>query len=142
MAIHDGLVVTFKTKYDHNFWRPYTAIRWADDGIPETVPDPNWTSYITTPPYPDYTCGLPNTAGSALAVWRNYFGTDAVTFTFTASGLPPAVTKTFTSLSAAAQDAANARVYGGIHFRTGCEAAVRLGDKVGNFVWSTQLRAR
>ena len=142
MAVADGVLVTFKTKYDNNFWRPYTAIRWADDGIAGTESDPDWTSYIVTPPYPDYTCGLPVTVASAASVWRNYFGTDAVTFTFTAGGLPPAVTKTFTSLSAAEQDAANARVYGGIHFRTGCEAAVRLGDKVGDFVWRTQLRAR
>jgi len=142
MAINDGVIVTFKTKFEHNFWRPYTAIRYADDGIPGTTPDAEWSSYITTPPYPDYTCGLPNTAGSATSVWRNYFGTDAVTYTWTASGLPPAVTKTFTSLAAAAQDAANARVFGGIHFRTGCEAAVKLGDKVGDFVWHTQLRER
>ena len=141
MAVSDGVLVTFKTKYDHNFWRPYTAIRWPDDGIAGTESDPDWSSYIVTPPYPDYTCGLPNVVGSAISVIRNYFGTDAVTFTVTASGLPPAVTKTFTSLGAAAQDAANARVYGGIHFRTGCEAAVRLGDKVGDFVWRTQLRA-
>lgn len=143
MAIHDAVVVTFRIKFKHNFWRPYTAIRFAgDDGNPGTVSDPDWTSYITTPPYPDYTCGLPNTAGSATSVWRNYFGTDEMTYTVTATGLPPSVTKTFHSFSEAAQSAADARVFGGIHFRTGCEAAVKLGNQVGNFISNTQLKPR
>lgn len=140
MAVSDGLVATFRTKYRYNFWRPVTAIRWADDGNPATQSDPAWTPYITTPPYPDYTCGLPNTIGSATEVIRDVLGTDEVSFTVTASGLPPAVTRSFTSLSAAADEAASARVYGGIHFRTGCEAAVLLGERVGRFVFNTQLR--
>jgi len=140
IAINDTLIVTFKTKYRYNFWRPYTAIRWANDGNPNTAPDPNWTSYLTTPPYPDYTCGLPSTVGAATGVWRAYFGTDHVPFTFTATGLPPEVTRSYTSLAAAAQEAASARVYAGIHFRTGCVAAVGLGEQVAKFVTDTQLK--
>ena len=140
IAVNDSLIVTFKTKYFFNFWRPYTAIRWANDGNPATQPDPNWTSYITTPPYPDYTCGLPSTVGSFAEVLRDFFGTDHVPFTATATGLPPAVTRSYNSLSQAANEAASARVYGGIHFRTGCVAAVKLGGKVGKFVFKTQLR--
>jgi len=140
MAVNDALIVTFRTKYRFNFWRPVTAIRWADDGNPATVSDPDWTPYITTPPYPDYTCGLPNTIGSATEVIRDVLGTDEVGFSVTATGLPPAVTRSFTSLSAAADESASARVYGGIHFRTGCTAAVLLGERVGRFVYDTQLR--
>ena len=140
MAVSDALVVTFRAKYHYNFWRPYTAIRWADDGNTRTAPDPNWTSYVTTPPYPDYTCGLPSTIGAATEVLRDTFGTDEVPFTFTATGLPPAVTRSYTSLSQAADEAASARVYGGMHFRTGCTAAVQLGEKVGRYVFHTQLR--
>ncbi|HEY5802668.1 MAG TPA: hypothetical protein VIT90_03115 [Lysobacter sp.] len=140
MAINDGLVATFRVKYYYNFWRPYTAIRWADDGNKDTQPDPNWTSYIVTPPYPDYTCGLPNTVGSFSGVLREFFGTDEVPFTFTATGLPPSVTRSYSTLSQAADESANARVYGGIHFRSGCEAGVKLGEKVGKYVFKTQLR--
>jgi hypothetical protein len=140
MAVSDTLIATFRTKYRYNFWRPYTAIRWADDGNPATESDPNWTSYITTPPYPDYTCGLPSTVGAATEVWRDFFGTDEVPFTVTASALPPAVTRSYTSLSAAADESASARVYGGIHFRTGCVNAVQLGEQVARFVFDTRLR--
>ena len=140
MAVTDGLFATFDTKYRYNFWRPVTAIRWADDGNPDTESDPTWSSYIVTPPYPDYTCGLPSTIGAATEVLRDVIGSDDVAFTITASGLPPAVTRSFTSLSQAADEAASARVFGGIHFRTGCTEAVRLGEKVGRFVFNTQLR--
>ncbi|NDK37884.1 hypothetical protein DT603_03405 [Pseudoxanthomonas gei] len=140
MAVSDALVVTFRGKYHYNFWRPYTAIRWANDGNPGTAPDPEWTSYITTPPYPDYTCGLPSTIGAATEVLRDTFRTDEVPFTYTATGLPPAVSRSYTRLSQAADESASARVYGGIHFRTGCTAAVELGEKVGRYMFRTQLR--
>ena len=39
MAINDGLIATFRVKYHYNFWRPYTAIRWANDGNAATQPD-------------------------------------------------------------------------------------------------------
>lgn len=140
IAVNDGLVATFRVKYHYNFWRPYTAIRWVNDGNAATQPDATWTSYIVTPPYPDYTCGLPSTVGAFAGVLREFFGSDEVPYTFTASGLPPAVTRSYTSLSQAADEAADARVFGGIHFRSGCEAAVKLGGKVGKFVFKTQLR--
>ena len=142
IAVSDTLIVTFEGKYRFNFWRPVTAIHWADDGNPGTEPDPAWTPYIVTPPYPDYTCGLPTTSGAATEILRDFFGTDDVPFTLTATAVPPAVTRSFTSLSQAADESADARVFGGIHFRSGCTAAVRLGEKVGQFVFNTQLRPR
>ncbi|MBF6024593.1 vanadium-dependent haloperoxidase [Lysobacter niastensis] len=142
IAINDALVVTFHLKFRYNFWRPQTAIRYADDGNPNTDSDPNWSSYLTTPPYPDYPCGLPSTVGAATEVWRDFFGTDEVPFTFTATALPPSVTRSYTSLSQAAAESASARVYAGIHFRSGCEAAVRQSEKVGRFVTNTQLKGR
>ena len=141
IAISDAVIAAFDTKFTYNFWRPYTAIRWTgSDGNPKTTPDPNWNSYIATPPYPDYTCGLPSVIGSYTATVRKFFGTDHVSFTITANGVPPAVTRTYTRLSKAAADAVSARVYGGIHFRTGCVDGRREAEKVANYVYATQLR--
>jgi hypothetical protein len=132
----DGAMSFYDTKYTYNFWRPVTAIRWADDGNPATEPDPTWSSYIVTPPYPDYTCGLPTIAGASTEAMRRFFGTDEVPYTFTASG----ITRSYARLSDAAQEAADARVYGGIHFRTGCEMGVKMGEKIGRFVNLHALR--
>ncbi|MDR7136014.1 hypothetical protein J2X06_003232 [Lysobacter niastensis] len=142
IAVHDAVVVTFGVKYRNNFWRPYTAIHWADDGNPDTEPDPDWTPYVVTPPYPDYPCGLPSVVGAGTEILREFFDTDEVPFTFTATGLPPSVTRTYTSLSQAAADSASARVYSGIHFRTGCEIGVRQSQKVAQFVFRHELKPR
>lgn len=136
MAVTDALFATFNVKYHYNFWRPYTAIRWADDGNPATTSDPTWTSYITTPPYPDYTCGLPTTIGASTGILREYFGTDNVSYTLTAAGM----TRSYATLSQASAEAASARVYGGIHFRTGCVRGVEQAEDVAGFVFNTQLR--
>jgi hypothetical protein len=132
----DGAMSFYDTKYTYNFWRPVTAIRWADDGNPATESDATWSSYIVTPPYPDYTCGLPTIAGASTEAMRRFFGTDDVPYTFTAAG----VTRHYDRLSQAAQEAADARVYGGIHFRTGCEMGVKMGEKIGRFVSLHALR--
>jgi hypothetical protein len=136
MGEADAAISVFDTKYTYTFWRPVTAIRWADDGNPATVSDPTWLPYLVTPPYPDYTCGLTTASGGAIEVLRRYFGTDEVAYTFTAAGL----TRSFDSLSQAAQEGADARVYGGIHFRTGCEQGMRQGQKVGRYVFLHYLK--
>lgn len=130
IAEADAGIAVFDTKYTYNFWRPVTAIRWADDGNPATASDPNWLPYLNSPPYPDYTCGLTTTSSGALEVLRRFFGTDAVPYTFSAAG----ITRSFETLSQAAQEGADARVYSGIHFRTGCETGIRMGEKIGRYV--------
>jgi len=138
MAVADAVTATFHVKYKYNFWRPYNAIRWLpDDGNPGTESDPTWTSYITTPPYPDYTCGLPTIVGAATGMLREYFGTDAVPYSLAAVGL----NRSYDTLSQASAEAASARVYGGIHFRTGCVRGVEQSEDVASFVFHTQLRA-
>ena len=73
-----------------HFWRPVTAIRWPDDGNPETASDPIWRPFLVTPPYPDYPCALPTAAGAAAEALRQFFGTDDVAFTrtFNAPAVP------------------------------------------------------
>ena len=44
MAMADGYIGTFETKFHYNYWRPVTAIRLADtDSNPNTDADPTWT---------------------------------------------------------------------------------------------------
>ncbi len=114
-----------------------TAIRAGDtDGNPDTAPDPDWSSHQLTPLYPDYTCGLTTQTGAAVEVLRRYFGTDDIGYTFTAAGS----TRSYNSLSQAAAEAVDARVFGGMHFRTGCVQGVRMGGHVGRFVIQHSLK--
>ena len=146
VALADALIANQTWKYTYAFWRPVTAIRWADDGNPATESDPVWRPFLVTPPYPDYPCALPTIAGAGAEVVRRFFGTDDITFTRTVAAPPVAlpapmtalpaktITRTFHSLSEAAAEAQSARVYAGIHFREGCEAGARQGTQVGRFV--------
>ena len=152
IAQADALIANQTWKYTYNFWRPVTAIRWADDGNPDTVSDPSWRPFLVTPPYPDYPCALPAATGAATEVLRQFFGTDHVAFgrTFDApavslpdpmTALPvKTITRSFNSLSEAAAESQDARVYAGIHFREGCKAGAHQGTQIGRFVVRHELR--
>lgn len=113
----DAAIVSWDHKYQYNHWRPYTGIHQADtDGNPDTAPDATWQSFIATPPFPAYTSGHSTFSGSAAKILELFFGTDAIAFSTTSDGLP-GVTRTFTSLSKAAEEAGQSRIYGGIHWQ-------------------------
>jgi len=152
IAESDAAVAVFDTKYTYTFWRPITAIRWQDDGNPATTPDASWWSFLATPPYPDYPCGLTNASGAHTAVLRRFFGTDDIAwgFTFDAPSVPlpaplsplPAksITRDFASLRQALAESVDARVFGGMHFREGCTRGALQGTLVGRYVFQNALR--
>ena len=142
----DVTISVFESKYHYNFWRPVTAIRWNNDGNPYTRPDPAWTPYLVTPPYPDYPCGTPMLAGAATGTLRDFFGTDRQHWTVSSDfpgqpGVPAGqVTRRFHAFSSAAEEAAMARVYAGIHFGTGCHVGVDQGEKIARYASRHLLR--
>jgi hypothetical protein len=137
VALSDATVAVYDTKYTYNFWRPVTAIRAADTtGNPATSPDPSWLSFVLTPAYPDFTCGLTINAGAAAEILRRFYGTDDIAWTFTGAG----ITRSFSSLTQATDEAIDARVFGGMHFRTGCVRGVKQGAQVAHFVFNHELR--
>ena len=50
------------------------------DGNPATDPDPAWTSFIATPPFPDYVSGHSTFSGAAASVLAHFYGTDDIAF--------------------------------------------------------------
>jgi len=141
LALADGYISTYDAKYFYNFWRPVTAIRAGDlDGNPRTIADPEWTSFLVTPPIPDNSSGH-SVAGAAVAqVLAQFFDNDDICFT-TTSGAPfPGITRSFTSFSQAAQENADSRVYAGIHFRSACRDGLKQGAKIGRYVFNHFLK--
>ena len=89
MALTDGYIGTFETKYHYRFWRPVTAIRLADiDGNPATIADPTWTPLVQTPAIPDYDSGHAVEGGAAAQVLRRFFHTDRMSFSLCSFTLP------------------------------------------------------
>ena len=50
LAEADAILCCWEAKYTHVFWRPITAIPFADfDGNAGTTGDPTWTPLLITP---------------------------------------------------------------------------------------------
>jgi hypothetical protein len=128
----DGYIAGFKIRYVYDLWRPVTAIREGDtDGNDATAGDPTWNSLQNTPAVSDYPSTQSIFSGAAAAALTGVLGTDQIPFRVT-SGPPFAdITRSFTSLSQAARESADSRVYAGIHFRSACEDGLVLGRKIG-----------
>ena len=93
-------------------------------------PDANWTSYITTPPYRT-TSAASQHIGAANEVLRNTSGPMMCPSTYTATGLPPAVTRSYARLSEAADESASATRVRRHTFRTGCQQRYNWARKSG-----------
>lgn len=127
ITLGDAAVVCWDIKYQYNLWRPITGIQNAEiDGNPNTAADKTWTPLIATPPFPSYTSGHSTFSGGASKLLELFFGTDAVAFSTTSDALP-GVTRTFTSLSQAAEEAGQSRIYGGIHWQFDNQAGLANG---------------
>jgi len=144
VTLADAAIACWDGKYRYVFWRPITAIRLGDtDGNAATDPDPTWTPWLDffatgTPPHPEYPSGHSAQSGSAAFILAATFG-DATPFTVISNVRPG--TRAFPSFSAAVAEIADARVFGGIHFRTACVRANLLGQAVASYVSTHAMRA-
>jgi membrane-associated phospholipid phosphatase len=140
MAISDSLVASFFNKYHYNFWRPETAIRAGDtDGNRKTDSDLNFLPFIVTPCFPSYPSNHGSAANAAAAVMRRLYGEAGHSMTLTNPAVP-AIVLQYTSFRQITDDISDARVYGGIHFRTDQDAGALLGLAVGEAVYKNNLR--
>jgi membrane-associated phospholipid phosphatase len=130
ISLADTTIAFFEAKYTYNFWRPVTAVRFADtDGNPQTEPNPTWLPLSTrTAPDPSYPGAHSAISKAGATVLSFYFG-DQFTFDVTSESLA-GVTRHFTSFSAAAEEAGLSRIYAGQHFRTDHIAGKDLGGQV------------
>ena len=133
VAMADASIACWEAKYHYVFWRPVTAIPLADsDGNPATISDPNWMPLIITPAHPEYPSGHSTFSAAGATVLTHYFGKNS-SFTVD-SDVMLGVARSFPNFAAALAEIANARIYGGIHFRTACEDGQATGTAVAKFV--------
>jgi PAP2 superfamily len=141
MAINDGAIASFFNKYHYNFWRPETAIHaGATDGNPKTDPDPNWVPFIVAPCFPGYPSNHGTLSNAGAEVMRRLYGEAGHAITLSNPAVPTIVLH-YGSLRQITDDISDARVYGGIHFRTDQDAGARLGRAVGTVIYKNNLRA-
>jgi hypothetical protein len=143
MALADGYIASFDSKYTWRSWRPITFIPAADtDGNPDTAPDPSWTPLRPTPPIPDQTSAHAAAGFAARAALVEVFGDDpGEPMTMTSTTADPAdPTRTWATFTQAAAENADSRVMVGIHTRQSVLDGEKQGRLVGHYVVHHRLR--
>jgi len=133
MASADGLIACFDAKYHYLFWRPLHAIQRADtDGNPGTELDPSWAPLLSIPNHPEYPSAHSCASTGIAQALAAFFGTQEIPFSLDSS-----VTHTthyYQRFKDVVPEIANARVWGGIHFRHATDDGTKIGRKVANWM--------
>jgi hypothetical protein len=130
----DALIACFDAKYHYAFWRPITAIRAGHtDGNEATVGDPTWATLLAaTPNHPEYPSAHSCITPAGGLVVERFLGTPKIDFTVPSlTGLGD---RHFPRAEDLEYEVSNARIWGGIHFRSAVEDGVEIGKKTAHQV--------
>jgi len=144
VSMADAGIACWDSKYRYVFWRPISAIR---DGFTPADSDPAWIPWLDffpggTPAHPEYPSGHSTVSGSAAFILSAAFGENTAFTVDSETNPTPGKLRSFASFPDAVAEIANARVFGGIHFRTSCVRANGLGRAVADYVSRHAMRAR
>jgi hypothetical protein len=140
LAAADSAISCWNDKYHWRFWRPIDAIRLADtDGNARTTADPAWRPLfdpttpsmppLATPNFPDHPSGHSCVTSAVVHALQDFFGRDKIAFDVSSPRFP-GQPRHFRRFSDLLQEIVDARVWGGIHFRTADEQGAGIGRNV------------
>jgi hypothetical protein len=157
IAQADAGIVCWETKYHFDFWRPIVAIRatvdpnWEPLGAPASNGGNGGRNF--TPPFPAYTSGHSTFGATAFKTLANFYGTSRVPFEFVSDELNgvtrnadgttrPRVLRRFRTLTQAARENAQSRIYLGIHWQFDAEKGIDQGFAIADRVFDRILNPR
>jgi hypothetical protein len=135
IGLNDAIIAVLDAKYHYNFWRPITAIRNGDiDGNPATEREATWQPIATTPMHPEYPCAHCIQSGSVAGVIKAVFGTTDIPEIAMTSPTAPGVVHRWTNMTVFTEEVANARIWGGLHYRFSTRVGTDMGYQIGEYV--------
>jgi hypothetical protein len=160
-ALLDVSIAVWDCKRVFDYVRPITAIRFLKAGTEirawggpfkgtQTILGEHWQAYQTgavpTPAFPEFSSGHSAFSSAGAEILRSFTGSDAfgnsVTIKAGTSRVEPGtvpasdVTLSWSTFSAAADQAGMSRRYGGIHFKEGDLQSRAMGRLVGAQAWA------
>jgi len=135
VATADTMIACWEAKYHYYRWRPNHAIQRADtDGNKATSPDPTWLPLVVGN-HPEYPSGHACFTAAVTESLHNYFGTKKVRLVMSSLAPGAGPPRTYENLDELVADVENARVWGGLHFRSTMTRTAnyfpRIADDVG-----------
>ncbi len=124
-ALHEGFICSWEEKYRSEKIRPETVIN--------ATFDPDWTPFLQTPPFPEYTSGHSTISAASAEAMTGLFGDNFAIVDSTENEYGHGV-RSFESFRKAATECSYSRMFGGIHYRSGCEEGQAMGIRIGQFV--------
>jgi len=138
VAVADTMIACWEAKYHYSFWRPNHAIQRADtDGNPATSPDATWLPLVTGN-HPEYPSGHACFTAAVTKAVQEYFGTKWLELTLTST--TTGTSRTYTQLGQLVADVENARVWGGLHYRTTMEETAKHFPRIARDVHKDHFR--
>ena len=133
IAFKDAPVIVWRSKYSpkFNLLRPVTYINRHID------PEKDWTTFLPTPPYPDYLSGLVSLFSSSFQIIKREFGNIPITdkaYVWRGSG-----TREYDSISDYVDEAGFSRVLAGIHYQFTQDVTIEVAKKLGNKIADLDL---
>lgn len=139
-AMDDALIAVMDAKYQYNHWRPVTAIRNGDlDGHAGTERDASWSPLIETPMHPEYPCAHCILAGTVATVLNAEGRKGPLPVLSTTSPTLPRAVRRWNSSEDFMREVAQARMFGGVHYRSSTEVGLAMGQRIGE--WALQRSA-
>jgi len=138
----------FDATYHYYFWRPETAIQWAEtDGNSDTEADPSWFPQLaenansTSPPIPAYPSIQASYGGSVAELLHQLLESDDtsidITTTSTNPGVPnPKPSFHFSSFDQIAEDNSNSWIYLGWDFRKSATDGQEMGKQIASYIYT------
>ncbi|MET0524522.1 MAG: vanadium-dependent haloperoxidase [Nocardioides sp.] len=136
----DSFIACFDAKYHYASWRPITAIRAGDtDGNDATVGDPAWATLLpATPNHPEYPSAHSCVTPAGALVMARFLGTRRIDLTIpSTTGLGD---RHYATVGDLTREVTNARVWGGIHFRSAVEQGVVIARRTTTAVLAHHFR--
>lgn len=139
IAENDAFIACWKEKYDNVLIRPVSYIK--------KYIDPQFNTVIGTPPFPAFTSGHSAEIGAGTRIFTNMFtdGSGKYDFTDYSQLQYGFKARHYNNFDAMAEECADSRFYGGIHYKMdnaeGLKQGRTVGDNVNNKIqWPANLK--